>query len=448
MSHRFLPMALLVASLASALASPLLAQQHECAMNLTPQEAAEAWRQELRGSYRMPAQPLAGDVAPELAHWVVPLTFHIVRRSDGTGAMPTGQVAQAVIDANDAFVGTGIEFCRTGPVLYIDSDEFYTDIDTTAEINVLRSTNPVPGAINIYCTDSLAYEGGSLCGYSSFTFSSVQGIVMRNSCTGVPTDRAVFPHEIGHYFDLFHTHEPAFGLECVDGSNCGQRGDLLCDTPADPRLGTATVTTQCDYTGLDVDPCNSAPYAPLTNNFMSYSRRSCMDTFTQQQKSKAIATLVNLRLELDLTLCDGDVFESCSPAVPNSVGSTGQLSMLGSITASENDFVLRTRGLPQNVLGLYLNSQTLAAPFMPAGSAGNLCLGGQIGRYSAPSQVGFSGIAAEINLQLDLSATPTPLGFVMVTAGEEWTFQLWYRDATPAGDATSNFSNAITITFL
>ena len=114
-----------------------------------------------------------------------------------------------------------------GPIDYIDSDFFYFSISGTSDINLMRTTNTVPNTINIYFTENLP----GLCGISSFTFSSVQGIAMANSCAGLPTNPSTFSHELGHDFDLFHTHEPFYGDECVNGSNCATAGDLVSDTP-------------------------------------------------------------------------------------------------------------------------------------------------------------------------------------------------------------------------
>jgi hypothetical protein len=50
-----------------------------------------------------------------------------------------------------------------------------------------------------------------------------------------------------------------------------------------------------------------------------------------------------------------------------------------------------------------------------------------------------------MSLDLDLTNTPTPTGAVSIMAGQTWRFQCWYRDANPT--ATSNFSDAIALTF-
>lgn len=282
---------LVVAALAGACGAAL--GQHglgECGLELTPGEAAIHLQRQAAGVYSAPEGP--GTV------YVVPLTMHVVRRSDGTGGLPPERVAQALVDANDAWRVANIQFCQAGPIRYIDSDIYY-DI-TGNETTALRNIDVVPGTINIWFVNSASY-----CGISSFTTSSQQGIVMNNSCTALPTNRSTFPHEIGHYFDLYHTHETAFGTECVARTNCTTRGDLLCDTAADPTLSTSNINASCLWVGTNTPPCGGdPPYAPDPRNYMSYSRKECRDVFSPGQRTRAYATLVNIRLaQFNMALC-------------------------------------------------------------------------------------------------------------------------------------------------
>jgi hypothetical protein len=271
----------------------------ECGTVLTPEGAAWALALQQAGAYDLPDGVALG------IPYEVPLTFHVVRTSAGTGGISESQLSQALADADTAFASMGISFCLPGPTIYIDSDAFYYDIDTVEEIDALRLTDPVPNTINIYFTPNLAWEGGGLCGIASFTFDSVQGIAMNNGCTGTPENPSTFPHELGHYFDLFHTHETMFGDECVDGSNCDVAGDWMCDTPADPNLsGQVTPPPDCLYTGGESGPCpGDPPYDPDTTNLMSYSHALCRDNFSPQQDERGVATLLNLRPEL-VDACD------------------------------------------------------------------------------------------------------------------------------------------------
>jgi hypothetical protein len=224
--------------------------------------------------------------------YCVPIAGHIVRRSDGTGGMSLSQYNQSIDDANYYYTGMDIVFYSL-TVDYIDSDFYYYNITTIGDINALRGENVVPDAINVYYTPNLP----GLCGISSFTHSSVQGIVMANDCSGVPWDRTTMPHEIGHYFNLYHTHETAFGAEYVDGSNCGSAGDLLCDTPADPLLGYHNVNGACVYTGTETDG-HGDPYTPDPSQIMSYAPNACQNTFSPLSETRAVNVLVNLRPEL------------------------------------------------------------------------------------------------------------------------------------------------------
>lgn len=265
-----------------------------CGNALTQEDFKHLRTRDIAGAYVLPAVMPPGPV-------VVPVTFHVVRRSDGGGGLSEARLAQTLTDLNTGFEGSGITFCRPGPLRYVDSDEYY-NIESGAERRELLAINPVPNTINLYFVGVFGF-----CGFSSFTGSSAQGIVVANYCAGVSNNPTTVPHEVGHYFDLLHTHETAFGNECVDGSNCATAGDLVCDTPADPGLITcgpegrsSCVDSTCAYTGSAADPdppCAGDTYAPDPANVMSYSRKICRRYFSEGQGSRALATLVNLRPE-------------------------------------------------------------------------------------------------------------------------------------------------------
>ncbi len=423
------------------------AQELPCGSELEPWQVPHAIALQEAGAYDWPdqalPQPFSFAGAPS---YVVPLTFHVVRRSNGSEGLSMARLQTALADANSHYAPIGIQFCIAGPIDYIDDDALYFDIDTRAEVDALRVMNWVPNTINIYFTEVLDTESGGLCGISAFTFSAVQSIAMRNSCTATSTNHSTFSHEIGHYFDLYHTHTTSTGDECVDGSNCAVAGDLVCDTPADPRLSSSTVTSSCVYVGGESDNCNNDPYAPQVENLMSYSRKQCRDLFTTGQYTRALATLVNLRPELALPICAGGVVEYCSPGTPNSTGQPSTMSLQGSGLVADNNLTLRTTGLPLGQFGYYLNGRMQATPVTPPGSQGSFCLGGNLGRYNAPGEIGFTGMTGEIALTLDLTQTPTSQSAVSILSGETWHFQLWHRDWVN-NSSTSNFSNAIAVTF-
>lgn len=108
---------------------------------------------------------------------------------------------------------------------------------------------------------------------------------------------------------------------------------------------------------------------------------------------------------------------------------------------AQDDLTLQADQLPASVFGFFLTSRTQGFVMNPAGSLGNLCLGGAIGRYS--QQAMSSGAAGRISLELDLVQIPTPSGPVPVVPGDTWNFTLWYRGLHPG----SNFTDGLEILF-
>ena len=131
----------------------------------------------------------------------------------------------------------------------------------------------------------------------------------------------------------------------------------------------------------------------------------------------------------------------------NSGGTAASMSATTSASVAANDTTLTSSGMPALVFGFFISSQTQGFVANPAGSAGNLCLGGAIGRYVGPGQIQQSGTGGSISLAIDLSMQPTPLGFVQVAAGETWNYQAWFRDSL-MGQTTSNFSDGLALTFV
>jgi hypothetical protein len=143
---------------------------------------------------------------------------------------------------------------------------------------------------------------------------------------------------------------------------------------------------------------------------------------------------------------DSAAIRYCTPAVPNSTGQPGVLSVTGSYAAGANDLTVEASQLPPNSFGFFLTSRSQGLVMGPGGSQGDLCLGGAIGRYVGPGQIMNSGSAGAFSLALDLTMVPTPTGFVAVQPGDIWNFTAWHRDAV-SGAATSNFTDAVSVTF-
>ncbi len=157
-----------------------------------------------------------------------------------------------------------------------------------------------------------------------------------------------------------------------------------------------------------------------------------------------IATLQNGAGPFDAWLrLPREVGERSCSAVPNVSGVPASVTALGSDLLADNSLALRCTGMPRFAFGFFLTSQQLGFAASPGGAAGNLCLGGSIGRFQM--QVQSSGAAGVVQIDVDLTALPQPNGLVGGLVGETWSFSTWFRDVGPAG-VTSNFSDAVSVT--
>lgn len=135
---------------------------------------------------------------------------------------------------------------------------------------------------------------------------------------------------------------------------------------------------------------------------------------------------------------------SCSPAVPNSSGMPGVISIVGSPSVQVNDLQLTASQLPLNAFGYFLASMHLGSGIHPPGSQGVLCLLPPIGR-GVGGTVFFTGLTGAGTTTVDLGSMAQPTGPVAVLPGDTWHFQAWHRDANPT--VTSNLTDAVSLTF-
>lgn len=245
-----------------------------CATVISAEELAEQQQQlkEMRTSRSM--------MRPSIPYPIkmVPLTFHITSRTDGTGGISLAVVMEQLKRTNSMYREAGIEFfvCQT---LYHKDDALYsvTSSDAGSKYGSLDDKN----------TGDVWFAGsaGGACGWASLPGNINARVVLSNSCVSNGTS---MEHELGHYFGLSHTHD---GNELVarPGSgkptNCATEGDNFCDTPADPDLGGVTVSaTTCLVTGAMGKDANGDTYTPDAQNVMSYSsQKSCRTTFSPEQ---------------------------------------------------------------------------------------------------------------------------------------------------------------------
>ncbi len=220
----------------------------------------------------------------------VPILFHLIRRSNGSGGATGSDVNAALFSINREYQDSHVQFylAGSGPH-YINSDAYY-DYDYTEE-NALTQANDVDNAINVYVVGTLNFQSSNVTGYAYYpsVLASSNRVFVRSDRLA---DGRTLPHELGHYFNLLHTFHnnanPNVSLrELVTrgaGANCDTAGDLLCDTPADPYGLVGAGTSGCAYTGT-VQDANGALYQPALNNIMSYYYL-CGNDFTPGQHDR------------------------------------------------------------------------------------------------------------------------------------------------------------------
>lgn len=101
-------------------------------------------------------------------------------------------------------------------------------------------------------------------------------------------------HQLGHFFDLYHTHETGFGNELPDKSNCTTTGDRCCDTEASPDLNAVQLdAVNCIY--ADKLKVQNQLYSPSLTNIMSSSPAKCRCCFSNTQYLRMVYALNNFR---------------------------------------------------------------------------------------------------------------------------------------------------------
>jgi hypothetical protein len=222
--------------------------------------------------------------------YLVPIQFWAYRKSDGTGGASLAEIKTFMDDLNmfNSQNHTGIKF-------YIRDIEF---INKTSRMvfgyyleapfqTILRHTKP---AINVFLVESFKkkQEAKKMVRgtYNIFTKSII--IQHDNSSTSLT-------HEVGHYFGLLHPHrnynmgkkhqEPV-SRERVNHKGipiCQLNGDLLSDTPAEPKL-TFLVDNDCNFIGTALQDNWGDNYQSSVDNIMSYpTHYECRNAFTLGQ---------------------------------------------------------------------------------------------------------------------------------------------------------------------
>lgn len=131
---------------------------------------------------------------------------------------------------------------------------------------------------------------------------------------------------------------------------------------------------------------------------------------------------------------------------PNSVGAGATLTgaSASGFSVLANDLTMHAAGVPPGALMLLLSSREQGPPVALPGSAGQLCLGANLGRHV--SLTTFASAQGTASFAVNLQAVASPYGAEVARGGDQWLFQALYRDRTAGGASTTNLTDAWRVT--
>jgi hypothetical protein len=219
------------------------------------------------------------------------LAVYIVKDNKGQPNVDPAALSEAIAQVNTAFDRIKTTFTLYS-LSYIDNYNF-NEIRMGTNEKAMLTQHAMPEMVCIYLVNKLYNTMGQEIGsYTYYPFASTEVILLKKDCL----NGAFLTEQMGHFFNLYHTHETAFGNEYVKRTNCSTAGDRCCDTPADPGL-TGIVSAGCQYNGTGKD-AGGTYYAVTTHNFMSFSPLNCRCYFSEEQYIRMINCMLKAKKHL------------------------------------------------------------------------------------------------------------------------------------------------------
>jgi hypothetical protein len=253
----------------------------------------------------------------------IPIVVHVIYNGQAVGTAPNisdVQVESQITVLNQDFRKTGpgsntnpvgadteIQFVLAkqdpngNPTNGIDRVSLCKDSWTNSDIETILKPNTIWDPTQYLNLWTVELDDNKLLGYAQFPEGSgliglsgaggtaaTDGVVIRYNAFGSgigpsyilksPYNRGrTTTHEIGHWLGLIHI----WG----EGSSCASNNDHCADTPTakDPNYGCPT----------GMDSCTSRSGVDMIENYMDYTDDSCMNIFTQNQKTRMNTVMTN-----------------------------------------------------------------------------------------------------------------------------------------------------------
>lgn len=277
----------------------------QCGTSMETQEVLYNDMVELRKRYP--------NVTASRAVSYIPVWFHMVAKSDGTGRTTQANVAEMLCAWNKIYEDNGLEmqFYIKG-FSEINLDALYNSPQSFSGTSRMLTTKKAD-AMNVYLTNDAG--DGSTPGSVTLAYYSSGGTDYANDwivCINAQVNAAsagTIAHEAGHMFTLPHTFygweattPPTAAAPCAPATvaysgraiqvekvartgttkNCETAADGFCDTQADYNLGFGW-NGGCTWSGVAKDP-DCVALDPDEANLMGYFL-NCLKTFSTEQKN-------------------------------------------------------------------------------------------------------------------------------------------------------------------
>ncbi len=318
-------------------------EQSDAAYKALKQRVLQQYIDYMEG--RTPTRP--GLLADPLSHvndslnLTVPVVIHVVY-SPGTPVGTAENISDATVIAglarlNEAYLGKhcgsdrdglniNLQFCLARRDIFGNPSTgitrhatVLTDMDMCTQEATVKGlsqnggglNNPYPSTdyVNIWLVRSICASCNPynclVAGFSTLASShgsSLDGFLSETNTwyySGICDDSKVSIHEMGHFFNLYHTFEGG-----CRNDDCLKDGDHVCDTP--PDNVQININSDCSHSSVGTtNSCHtdatsgfSSDQPDPEDNYMDYSNKGCEYRFTPGQRTVIRHSLLSTRISL------------------------------------------------------------------------------------------------------------------------------------------------------